>query len=225
MNGMRCFAAALIMCAQVGLAKADVVSGVAKLLDGDTISISGQPVRLLHIDAPESDQLCQDGRGRAYLCGKEAADYLRKLMRGQTVTCTGTEYDRYERLLGLCRTANVDLNRELILAGLAVRYDPETSDYLSEELAAAKASRGIWQGTFTLPKQHRATRWQAAKQEAPNGCPIKGNISVRNGVEMRIYHAPWSRYYDKTRINTRKGERWFCTEAEALAAGWRAPYR
>lgn len=206
-------------------AQADRVRGVAKLLDGDTISIGGQAVRLLHIDAPETDQVCTDNRGRAYLCGKEAADYLRKLMRGREVTCAGAEYDRYDRLLGICRTRHVDLNREMVNAGLAVRYNPETSAYLKEELAAAKAPRGVWRGTFTQPKDHRAARWTVAKQQAPKGCPIKGNISQRNGVEVRIYHTPWSRYYDNTRINTGKGERWFCSEAEALEAGWRPPYR
>lgn len=225
MNGIRWCAAALVMCLQAPSAHAETIAGVAKLLDGDTISIQEQRVRLLHIDAPETDQVCQDDRARAYLCGKDAADYLRKLMRGQKITCVGSEYDRYDRLLAVCRTSRVELNREMVRAGLAVRYDPEAPDYLKEELAAAKAPRGIWRGSFTLPKDHRAARWQAAKQAAPSGCPIKGNISTRNGVEVRIYHTPWSRYYDKTRINTRKGERWFCSESEALTAGWRAPYR
>jgi hypothetical protein len=55
---------------------------------------------------------------------------------------------------------------------------------------------------------------------APLGdCRIKGNIS-QNG---RIYHVPGSASYDQTQIDTSKGERWFCTEAEARAAGWRAP--
>ena len=52
---------------------------------------------------------------------------------------------------------------------------------------------------------------------------IKGNIN-RDGE--RIYHTPWSSpHYKRTKINTSKGERWFCTEGEARQAGWRAPYR
>jgi hypothetical protein len=51
------------------------------------------------------------------------------------------------------------------------------------------------------------------------GCRIKGNISQSG----RIYHVPGSPFYDQTRIDESKGERWFCTEAEARAAGWRAP--
>ncbi len=51
------------------------------------------------------------------------------------------------------------------------------------------------------------------------GCRIKGNIS-QNG---KIYHVPGSPSYDQTKIDESKGERWFCTEAEAQAAGWRPP--
>jgi hypothetical protein len=50
------------------------------------------------------------------------------------------------------------------------------------------------------------------------GCNIKGNISYTTGE--RIYHVPGQTYYSATRIN-RNGERWFCSEAEAQAAGWR----
>jgi hypothetical protein len=53
------------------------------------------------------------------------------------------------------------------------------------------------------------------------GCLIKGNIS-QNG---RIYHVPGSPSYRSTKIDESSGERWFCTEAEAQAAGWRAPKR
>jgi endonuclease YncB( thermonuclease family) len=55
---------------------------------------------------------------------------------------------------------------------------------------------------------------------APDGtCRIKGNISESG----KIYHVPGSEWYERTQINPAKGERWFCTEVEAKAAGWRAP--
>jgi hypothetical protein len=63
-----------------------------------------------------------------------------------------------------------------------------------------------------------ADLWNLAAKNSPGGCPIKGNISA-NGE--RIYHMPWDHSYAATRIDTRKGERWFCTEAKARAAGWR----
>ena len=62
-------------------------------------------------------------------------------------------------------------------------------------------------------------------KDAPPGCPIKGNISYRNGRKVRIYHVPCSRSYCETVIRLEAGERWFCTEEEARKAGWRAPVR
>lgn len=58
-----------------------------------------------------------------------------------------------------------------------------------------------------------------AAQFTQTGCVIKGNISMSTGE--RIYHVPGQRYYHDTRVNSSKGERWFCSEAEALVAGWR----
>lgn len=83
---------------------------------------------------------------------------------------------------------------------------------------------GIWQSKTQPPSEYRARRWETAQKVASSsgGCPIKGNI---NDNGEKIYHAPWSKHYAKIRIDTSKGERWFCTEAEARAAGWWAPYR
>ncbi len=50
-------------------------------------------------------------------------------------------------------------------------------------------------------------------------CRIKGNISINS--RERIYHVPGQLYYDDTRISHEYGERWFCSEADARAAGWR----
>lgn len=57
--------------------------------------------------------------------------------------------------------------------------------------------------------------------EYPEWCapPIKGNVSFNSGE--KIYHVPGQEYYDDTKIDPRYDERWFCTEAEARAAGWR----
>ena len=55
--------------------------------------------------------------------------------------------------------------------------------------------------------------------DSASGCRIKGNISSSG---ERIYHVPGGEWYDRTKITAGKGERWFCTEAEAQAAGWRA---
>ncbi len=59
----------------------------------------------------------------------------------------------------------------------------------------------------------------AAAASAQNGeCNIKGNVNTRG---ERIYHVPGQKYYKATRISASHGERWFCSEQEARAAGWR----
>lgn len=60
---------------------------------------------------------------------------------------------------------------------------------------------------------------QAPPAESPGRqCLVKGNIS---GKGERIYHPPGCRYYGSTVIDPKRGERWFCSEQEAIAAGWR----
>ncbi|WP_260694200.1 hypothetical protein [Rhizobium leguminosarum] len=60
-------------------------------------------------------------------------------------------------------------------------------------------------------------------EAAGAGCTIKGNVSI--GSHERIYHLPGQEYYEKTNISPQYGERWFCSEAEARAAGWRRARR
>jgi hypothetical protein len=115
-------------------------------------------------------------------------------------------------------------------SGFATAYRRYSSDYVDEESEARAARRGIWAGEFDSPEDYRRDgRDDAAAQRARtpqpatprrDGCYIKGNT---NGEGERIYHVPSSPSYGDAVIDEGKGERWFCTEAEARAAGWRAP--
>jgi hypothetical protein len=61
--------------------------------------------------------------------------------------------------------------------------------------------------------------WRPVINALALGCDIKGNISMNTGE--RIFHVPGQEFYSETVINADKGERWFCSEDEARAAGWR----
>jgi len=93
------------------------------------------------------------------------------------------------------------------------------SGELMHYLSGVDKKAGIWAGRFIEPSRwRRGDRLQASKGRAADACQIKGNIS-RSGE--RIYHVPGARDYGPTRIDESKGERWFCSEDEALKAGWR----
>jgi hypothetical protein len=107
----------------------------------------------------------------------------------------------------------------MVLDGYAWAFRRYSEDYAGDEDLASQQGLEIWQANTQTAWDYRAAKWDVAAQEAPKGCPIKGNISSSG----RIYHAPWSPWYAKTKVSVEKGERWFCSEREALDAGWRAP--
>ncbi|ADE84664.1 thermonuclease family protein [Rhodobacter capsulatus] len=193
-------------------AQAEILAGHARVVDGDTLVIDAQKVRLFGIDAPEHDQLCKDAQGRDWPCGEAARDRLGVLAAG-LVRCAGRGRDRYDRLLAVCSAGGRDLNAALVSEGMAEAYRKYARDYVPEEAQARAAQRGIWAGPHLAPEAVR----RGPVQTPPGACRIKGNISKKG----QIFHLPGSRDYDRTRIDETRGERWFCTEAEARAAGWR----
>jgi endonuclease YncB( thermonuclease family) len=196
-----------------GASKIDVV-------DGDTIRIDGEMIRLQGIDAPEANQICPSKAGGTWSCGRKATEALGQLVRSGEVSCDHNGLDQFGRTLAVCRAGSVEINRTLVQEGLAWAFRRYSLDYSEDEDRAHAELRGIWQTETQPPWDFRSARWKVATQESPNGCPIKGNISKGGD---RIYHAPWSPFYTRTRVNTAAGERWFCSEGEAIAAGWRAP--
>jgi endonuclease YncB( thermonuclease family) len=198
------------------------LTGPARVIDGDTIIVAGEPVRLEGIDAPERKQSCKRD-GRPWACGSVAAQTLRGLIRNREVSCRAVGRDAYGRALGVCSAEQVNLNAAMVRSGFALDFRRYSSAYIADE-AAAKADRaGMWSGTFVPPwewrQSARATAARPSGQPAgPDGCTIKGNVNRRG---ERIYHLPGSRDYGKVVINTAKGERWFCTKAEAAKTGWR----
>jgi endonuclease YncB( thermonuclease family) len=199
------------------------VSGRAEVTDGDSLEIGATRVRLFGVDAVEGRQSCTRA-GRDWACGDEAARKLRSLIGGRTVSCAKRDVDDYGRIVAVCRSGTTDLGAEMARSGFAVAYRRYSNDYVDEESEAKAARRGIWAGEFERPDEYR--REDRAETSTPRNaarcgaCYIKGNI---NGEGERIYHVPGSSSYDDTVIDESKGERWFRTETEARAAGWRPP--
>lgn len=217
-------------------ASANVLSGPATVIDGDTVDMTGTRIRLLGIDAPESAQNCTRA-GQTWACGQEATATLQELLGGQSLECTVQGTDVYNRTLATCRTAVFDLGQEMVRRGMALPSDDAPPDYAEAQNIARQLSYGLWDAEFEHPSAWRAanprlappparaeqTMWPARPAPrraaaAPRftsaaSCAIKGNHSRYGDY---IYHLPGQKYYSVTRP-----ERLFCTESEAMAAGFR----
>ena len=103
------------------------VTGPARVIDGHTIAIGAEVIRLHGIDAPESNQRCRR-RGVPWLCGAEASQMLRKLVGNWPVRCDDQGRDRYGRLISVCRANGADLNGRMVVTGMALAYRRYSTD-------------------------------------------------------------------------------------------------
>jgi len=193
------------------------LAGLAKVVDGDTLVINGTRVRLEGIDAPEAGQTCKRRLLGFWACGTEATSALAHLVQDKQVRCEPRGLDKYGRTLAVCFLDQQDVNAWMVRQGLAWAFIKYSTSYVKEEAEAKSLRIGVWQGEATPPWEYREHRWVSAEPQAPHGCAIKGNVTAHG----KIYHMPWSPWYAQIRMNPEKGRRWFCTEAEAVAAGWR----
>lgn len=206
----------LLLCA--GSAQADL-SGPARVIDGDTLLVGQTRIRMHGIDAPESTQHCTSAQGVVFACGAAATRALTRMIGGAAVRCVARDIDRYGRTVAQCNVAGRDLGHDMVAAGYAVAFRRYSMDYAKVEDAARRGKTGLWAAQMQDPAAYRAQA--AAAPAAPATCAIKGNISGSG----RIYHMAGQEHYAATRISTARGERWFCTEDDARAAGWRAARR
>jgi len=213
-------------CAQP--AAATTIRGVARVVDGDTLVIAETRIRLRAVDAPERSQSCTDARGQLRLAGEDARLALTAKIAGQELVCVAHGHDAHGRMVAACAMGAEDLGAWLVRFGYAFAYRSFGREYIAAEDEARAARRGLWAGRCEPPWEWRRTQRREessasappASSAAPHpGCAIKGNVSARG---ERIYHLRSSRTYAATRIDESRGERWFCTEAEARAAGFRA---
>jgi len=157
MRKLDCLAAALVL---VGLVTAaaylarepEVVSGLAEVIDGDSIRLDGRVIRLAGIDAPELRQTCLVHTG-PYPCGDVARRALGDMLSGRLVTCRVSGRDRYGRRLASCEAGGDDIGAALVRRGFAVAY----GRYLSEEADARRKKLELWSGSFERPSEWRRT--------------------------------------------------------------------
>ncbi|MGE0621149.1 MAG: thermonuclease family protein [Pseudomonadales bacterium] len=221
------FAALCVCVLSAAAAAGETIRGtVTRVWDGDTVTLTADGVdhrvRLAAIDAPEHGQPYAD----------EARRELSRLVLDRAARLETERADPFGRLVGRLWVQpqscpgcgqTLDAGLAMLTTGHAWWYrryaheqTPEArGQYEFAEQEARAKQAGLWQDEQPTPPWD----WKRDRRNAPedSGCRIKGNISTSG----RIYHLPGQRYYDRTTITASKGERWFCTEADARAAGWR----
>jgi endonuclease YncB( thermonuclease family) len=216
--------------------------------DGHTIQSGGVTYRLDGIDAPEFDQICIDDHADAWACGVAARDQLTSLIGNRPVHCEdqGAEPSFKKRHIGICTVEGetVSLNQLLVRQGFALNFEPSAKGRFSQDEAAAKDDRrGLWKGCFVAPQEFRHAKKDGVLLGAscrtdkdreirevlfpvdvvmPPGCSIKGKLALRARVtgHVGVYQVQGCRNYPVTT----KPDRWFCSEEDAEAAGFRKAY-
>jgi endonuclease YncB( thermonuclease family) len=139
-----------------GHASGDTLTGYARVVDGDSLELAGESVRLFGIDAPERYQTCRDGAGRDYACGRAAARALHATIAGRVVTCAAVDHDRYHRDVALCTADGQDLAETMVRAGHALELAQYSRGrYAAAEREARAQKRGLWAGSFEQPADWR----------------------------------------------------------------------
>lgn len=220
--------------------------------DGGTIQLGETTFRLTGIDAPAVDQTCVSDQADPWACGVEAREQLTKLIGKHDVHCDDLGPDtapagRTSTIrIGLC-TAEGDtasLNQLMVREGFAMNLEPSAKGRFKADEAAAQDKRiGLWKGCFAAPQHFRRgnktgplfgaacrkdkdTELRAllfpAEPAMPPGCAIKAQYARRARLtgDVGVYHLQGCRSYP----SLTKPDRWFCTEDDAQAAGFRRAY-
>lgn len=145
-------------------AAAEPIVGRASVVDGDTIEIHGQRIRLNGVDAPERNQLCLDSHGKKYRCGQKASLALADFLDvRQPTTCAGVDRDRYKRIVAVCTARGIDIADWMVRQGHALDWPQYSAGaYAPAQKAARAARRGMWSGSFAHPWE-----WRRQREEAP----------------------------------------------------------
>jgi endonuclease YncB( thermonuclease family) len=131
-----------------------VYRGSAEVIGPATLRLGDKRILLYGIDAPVKGQPCYAG-AKTWDCSTASAKTLLNIVGTQEVACEQRRVDRFGRVFAVCRAGEVDINRALVEAGMAVALPKETTDYVTAEAAAKAKGIGVWRGPFTAPADYR----------------------------------------------------------------------
>lgn len=130
--------------------------GRATALEGDLLSIGGEEVRIMGIDAPEPGQMCKNKYGSRYDCFAIARGVLKAMIGTADVECTIAERDRNSQKKGECRVRGIDLGAAMVARGWAFAFRSLTPVYQQSEAYAQSKKLGMWAGQVEKPWEWRS---------------------------------------------------------------------
>lgn len=174
---------------------------VTEVVDGDTFFIQNeQPIRLFCVNAPEIE----------FCYGKEAKEKLQQLIEGKRVILKEPITDDFGRVMAMVYVDGLFVNEEMIKLGMGL-YE---SHKVPEAQILKKANEYARENKIGIFSSHC---YQLENLDNPK-CNIKGNIEKREG--QKYYHLPGCARYEQTIVERFLGEEWFCSEKEAIKAGY-----
>lgn len=180
-------------------------SEVATVLDGDTFYTKDNiRVRLADVNAPEMGQ-----------CGsEEAKKRLKDLIVNKQIYIKTKSIDPFYREDSLVYTSEGLVNLKMLKEGMGIYFPKRHGDVEFKE--ASQEARELKKGVFG------AKCTQMENLQKPT-CNIKGNINDNTGKKVKNYYVPGCQNYSLTTVDLYRGDQWFCTETDALAAGFKKP--
>lgn len=227
--------------------------GQATVIDGDTIQVGTERIRLWGIDAFEPAQKCG-----SLNCGATATDFLKTTIKNafdsnyKDVFCIEKDKDRYGRIVAICRLGAIDLGAAMVVSGNAVAYRKYSLDYVAEEEQAKATMAGAWSTQFQTPEDYRRPQEtesallgspaQSAPAQpvviapiAPIAVGIMRQTTINNyptqilssGCQIKgNVNSNGEKIYHmpgSTNYSRTIAEEMFCSEEAAIYAGFRAP--
>ena len=129
------------------------IYGNPRIIDGDSLEINNERIRLLGIDAFEKKQMCKRNDGTNYDCGAVSASYLSIIISSQPIKCITEKKDKYKRWLATCYIGELDIGENMVLYGNAFSY--MSNKYKNVQNDAKKVKAGAWAGKFIFPWEWR----------------------------------------------------------------------
>ncbi len=145
---------------------AEEISGIPKIVDGDTVHIDNYKFRLEGIDAPEMRQQCKKESFKIsffigftfykdYSCGRVSKEKLITKIDTTEIKCISSSKDRYKRYIATCYKGKTNLNQWMVRNGFAIAYRRYSQTYVPDEEFAKENKLGLWKGKFMEPEKWR----------------------------------------------------------------------